>query len=92
MLLLTDSLLIAVSADEDVQGMVDAYVEFEGNEKGLSRAQCEDAVLRFLQRRALMMEGGADLSDPQTIVTFALLGAIVIGALYRLATGTMPNV
>ena len=53
-------------------------------------AQCEDAVLRFLQRRALLMEGGADMSDPQTIVTFALLGAIVVGAAYRLAVTGLP--
>ena len=46
-------------------------------------------MLRFLQRRALLSEGGADLSDPQTIVTFALLGVIVVGALFNLATGNV---
>ena len=57
---------------------VDAYVAFEGKEKGLSRAQCEDAVLRFLQKKALLSEGGVDPNDPQTIVTFALLGVVVL--------------
>ena len=75
---------------ENVQAMVDAYAEFEGNDKGLSRPQCEDAVLRFLQKRALMAEGGADMSDPQTLVTFALLGAIIIGAGYNLAVNGLP--
>ena len=62
-------------------------VDFEGKEQGKSRAQCEDEVLRFLQKRALLMEGGADWKDPQTLVTFGLLGAIVINAAYNLATG-----
>jgi len=57
----------------------------------MSRAQCEDAVLRFLQRRALLMEGGADLSDPQTVVTFALLAAIVLGAGYNIAVNGLPQ-
>ena len=75
---------------ENVQAMIDAYIEFEGNDKGMSAAQCEDAVLRFLQRRALLSEGGADFKDPQTIVTFALLGTIVIGAAYNLAVNGIP--
>lgn len=74
---------------ESVEGMVDAYVEFEGEKEGLSRAQCEDLVMRFLQKRALMEEGAADLSDPQTLVTFGLLGAILIGAAYNLAIGNV---
>ena len=65
-------------------------MEFEGKEKNLSPAQCEDAVLRFLQRQALLMEGGADMSDPQTIVTFGLLGVIVLGAAFNLATNGLP--
>lgn len=68
---------------EDVDAMIDAYVEYEGEAKGLSRAQCEDEVLRFLQKTALLMEGGADMKDPQTIVTFGLLGALVFGAAYN---------
>ena len=74
---------------ESVQAMVDAYVAFEGEEKGMSRAQCEDAVLRFLQRKALLSEGGADMSDPQTIVTFALLALILVGGAYNLAIGNV---
>ena len=74
---------------EDVDAMIEAYVEFEGAQKNMSRQECEDAVLRFLQRRALLSEGGADMSDPQTIVTFALLAVIVVGALFNLATGNV---
>ena len=40
-------------------------------------------MLRFLQKTALLMEGGADMKDPQTIVTFGLLGALVVGAAYN---------
>ena len=36
------------------------------------------------------LEGGADFKDPQTIVTFALLGTIVIGAVYNLAVNGIP--
>ena len=76
---------------ESVQAMIDAYIEFEGRDKGMSAAQCEDAVLRFLQRRALLSEGGADFKDPQTVVTFALLGVILIGAAYNLAVNGLPQ-
>ena len=50
---------------ESIEGMIDAYVEFEGpdTEKNLSRAQCEDAVMRFLQRKALLSEGGAEWNE-----------------------------
>ena len=54
-------------------------MEFEGNEKGMSKAQCEDAVLRYLQKKAILLEGGDGLSDPQTIVTFGLLAMLVVG-------------
>jgi hypothetical protein len=84
-----ERVLAGESKYEDVDAMIDAYVEFEGEQKSMSRQECEDAVLRFLQRRALLSEGGADLSDPQTIVTFALLGVIVVGALFNLATGNV---
>ena len=36
------------------------------------------------------MEGGADMSDPQTIVTFGLLGVILVGAAYNIATNGFP--
>lgn len=50
---------------ESIDAMIDAYVEFEGpgTEKNLSKAQCEDAVMRFLQRKALMSEGGAEWNE-----------------------------
>ncbi len=43
---------------ESVEAMVDAYVVFNGKEKGLSRAQCEDVVMRFLHKKALLIEAG----------------------------------
>lgn len=55
-------------------------MEFEGREKGMSQAECENEVLRYLQRKALMDEGSFDgWSDPQTVVTFGLLAALLIG-------------
>jgi len=75
---------------ESIDAMIDAYMDFEGKDKGLSQAQAENEVLRYLQRRALLSEGGADLSDPQTIVTFGLaallLGSIVFNQLSGMAS------
>ena len=65
----------------DVAAMVDAYYEFEGAEKGMSKEACENEVIRYLQRAALMDEGGFDIKDPQTIVTFGLLIFLVIGVI-----------
>mmetsp|Transcript_31468 Transcript_31468/g.82204 ORF Transcript_31468/g.82204 Transcript_31468/m.82204 type:complete len:181 (+) Transcript_31468:66-608(+) len=62
-----------------IEAMVDEYVEFEGEEKGMSRVECEDAVLRYLQRRALMTEGADGLTDPQTLLSLVLLGALLLG-------------
>ena len=76
---------------EDVDAMIDAYIEYEGEAKGMSRAQCEDAVLRFLQRNALLMEGGADLKDPQTVVTFGLLAILVLGGGYNILVNGLPS-
>jgi hypothetical protein len=75
----------------DINAMIDAYMVFEGEQKGLSRAQCEDQVVRFLQRSALLSEGGADMKDPQTIVTFALLALIVIGGAGQILTNGLPT-
>ena len=74
---------------ESIDAMIDAYMEFEGAKEGMSRAQCEDAVIRFLQRQAIMNEGGGDLKDPQTIVTFGLLVLLVVGAGFNIATGNV---
>jgi len=68
---------------ESISAMVDAYEEFEAREKGMSRAEAESEVLRYLQRRALMSEGGFSSSDPQDVVTFVLLGALVLGVGYQ---------
>ena len=72
---------------ESLDAMIDAYMAFEGESKGMSRQQCEDEVLRFLQKQYLLSEGGADFKDPQTIVTFGLLALIVLGGGFRVATG-----
>lgn len=65
---------------ESIEAMVEAYIDFEGREKGMSQAECEDEVLRFLQRKSLMEEGSFDgWKDPQTVVTFGLLAALVVG-------------
>ena len=47
--------------------MIKAYIEYEGpgTDANLTEQQCEDAVMRFLQRKALMMEGGAEWNDPR---------------------------
>lgn len=75
----------------DIDAMIDAYMDYEGEEKGMSRAQCEDQVVRFLQRSALLSEGGADMKDPQTIVTFALLALIVVGGAGQILTNGLPT-
>ena len=54
-------------------------MEYEGKEKGISEEEAEREVLQFLQKLAIMDEGGADFKDPQTIVTFALLAALLVG-------------
>ena len=35
-------------------------MEFEGNNRGMSVAEAEDEVVRFLQRQALLDEGGLE--------------------------------
>ena len=66
-------------------------MEFEGAEKGMSNDECEDAVVRFLQRKALMSEGAEGMKDPQTIVTFGLLVALVIGVGTNLVKNGVPS-
>jgi len=64
---------------ESLADFVRAYMEYEGKEKGISEEEAEREVLQFLQKLAIMDEGGADFKDPQTIVTFALLAALLVG-------------
>jgi hypothetical protein len=66
-------------------------MEFEGTEKGMTTDQGEDAVVRFLQRKALMSEGAEGFKDPQTIVTFGLLVALVIGVASNVLTNGIPS-
>ncbi len=69
---------------ENIEAMVQAYIEFEGRDKGMSDAQCEDAVIRFLQRKSLLSEGGSS-GDGQELFTFAALALLVGGVLFTLA-------
>ena len=64
--------------------MVEAYMDFEGKEKGYSMEKCESEVLRYLKRRALLSDGGVDWKDPQTAITFLLLGGLLAGIGSRL--------
>ena len=63
-------------------------MEYEGKEKGLSLAECESEVLRFLQRRALLSEGALD-GDAQDYATFGLLAVLLAGAGFALAKQAM---
>lgn len=78
-----ERLLSGLEKYESLEAMIDAYVEFEGREK-LSRDECEDAVIRFLQRKALLAEGQSD-GGPQEFVTFGLLLALVGGVAFGYA-------
>ena len=62
-------------------------MEYEAREKGMSRAEAESEVLRYLQRRALLEEGGFDAKDPQTVVTFGLLAILLLGIGKQLILG-----
>jgi hypothetical protein len=73
-----ERILSGLEKYESIEAMVESYKDYEGRDQGLSDAQCEDAVLRFLQRRALLEEGGTD-GGPQEIVTFGLLAMLVGG-------------
>lgn len=75
---------------KDVEDMILAYQEFEGNEKGMSRAEAEDAVLRYLQKKATLEEGLYN-GDPQEILTFALLFALIAGLGYSFVVGGPPT-
>jgi|EP00908_Phaeocystis_cordata_P002856 hypothetical protein len=66
---------------ESVQDMVEAYMDFEGKEKGMSMEECEDEVVRYLQRQALLDDGGFD-GDPQDYITLGLLALLVGGIAY----------
>ena len=73
---------------ESIADFAAAYMEYEGNEKGLSLAECESEVLRFLQRRALLSEGALD-GDAQDYATFGLLAVLLAGAGFALAKQAM---
>ena len=73
---------------ESIADFAAAYMEYEGKEKGLSLAECESEVLRFLQRRALLSEGALD-GDAQDYATFGLLAVLLAGAGFALAKQAM---
>uniref|UniRef100_A0A7S0HYC8 Uncharacterized protein n=1 Tax=Phaeocystis antarctica TaxID=33657 RepID=A0A7S0HYC8_9EUKA len=66
-----------------VEGMVESYMEYEGTEKGMSLLEAEDEVVRYLQRKALLDEGGLD-GDAQEYFTFGLLALLIGGVAYAL--------
>ena len=64
---------------ENIEAMIEEYMNFEGKDKDMSYADCEDAVLWYLQRKAIMAEGTDGLTDPQTLITLVLLVGLIIG-------------
>lgn len=75
---------------KSIEAMVEEYLEYEGKTLDMSYAECEDAVLRYLQKKAIMDEGADGLGDPQTVVAFGLLGALVIGIAANLLGISVP--
>ena len=75
---------------KNVEDMVASYQEYEANEKGMSREEAEDAVLTYLQKKATMEEGLFE-GDPQEILTFVLLIALVGGLAYNFITAGLPS-
>ena len=73
-----ERLLSGLEKYDSVQAMIDAYVEFEGRDKGMSVAACEDAVLRYLNRKAMLEEGAME-GDAQETVTFGLAALLIFG-------------
>ena len=59
---------------ENVDGMIDAYVEEAGAAGlGWTRADAESEVVRFLKRQAMADEGGEKDADSPIIGIFALI-------------------
>ena len=81
-----ERILSGLPVYEDIPAMVRAYMEYEGEKEGMTLAEAESEVIKYLQRRALLEEGNLD-GDPQTILTFVLLAAVLVGAAYNLITG-----
>lgn len=72
-----------------IEGMVESYMEFEGTEKGMSLLEAEDEVVRYLQRKALLDEGGLD-GDAQEYFTFGLLALLIGGIAYAVIFPSAP--
>ena len=47
-----ERILAGLPTYPSIEGMVESYMEFEGAEKGMSLLECEDEVVRYLQRKA----------------------------------------
>jgi hypothetical protein len=84
-----ERMLAGQPAYRDVEDMIVAYQKFEGDAKGMSRAEAEDEVLRYLQKQATLEEGTYN-GDPQEVLTFALMFALVAGLGYNFVVVGLP--
>ena len=80
---------------ENIDGMIDAYVEESAN-AGLNwtREEAESEVTRYLMRQALADEGGiggGGKGDGQDKAAFGLLALLIASSAYRLAGGEVPQ-
>jgi len=68
-----------------VDAMIDAYMDFEARQKGMTRDAAEAEVLRYLQREALLSEGSLS-GDAQDYATFGFLAVLLMGILFSVLT------
>ena len=90
-----ERILMGVGKYESVADMTAKYMDFEGKEKGLTLEEAEDEVIRYLRERGSDVALAGGLSgklDPQEIVTFGLLIALVAGVGKALLTGGLDAI
>jgi len=59
-----ERILAGLPTYPSIEGMVESYMEFEGAEKGMSLLECEDEVVRYLQRKAARVLTWATFGPP----------------------------
>ena len=77
-----ERILSGQSKYADVADMTTTYMNWEGKERGLTLEEAEDEVVRYLMERQSGAELAGGLSggfDPQEVVTFGLLIALLAG-------------